>query len=67
MRTKGVYFLTNVSIPTARIVSFGIVRFSLHETLWYCLFLSESTIFGNSCVIFFQSDFISIAKTENYF
>ena len=48
-------------------VSFGNLRISLHKTLWCCLFFSESNIFENSCVNLFQSDFITIGNTENYF
>ena len=62
-------FRTNVSILTATclIVSLGSLRFSLHKTLKLGLFLLESGIFENCCVILFQSDVISIAKTENQF
>ena len=57
-------FLTSNSILTASclIASFGILRISLHKTLWCCLFLSESNIFENSSVNLFQSDLISIGK-----
>ena len=48
-------------------VSFGNLRISLHKTLCCCLFLSESNIFENSCVNFFQFDFFSIGNTENHF
>ena len=61
--------LTKVSIVTASclIVSFGILRISLHKILWCCLFLSGSNFFENSCVNLFQSDLLSIGKTENHF
>ena len=32
-----------------------------------CLFLSESNIFENFCVILFQSDLLSVGKTEYHF
>ena len=62
-------FRTNVSILNASclIVSFSILRISLHKTIWCCLFPSESNVFENSCVNLFQSDFIFIGKTENPF
>ena len=69
MRIRGIYFSNECSNLTASclIVSFGILRFSLHKTLWCCLFLSESNIFRSSCVNLFQSDLISIGKIENHF
>ena len=47
MRIRGICFSpTSVSSLTASclIVLFGILRISLHKTLWCCLFLSESKI-----------------------
>ena len=60
---------TSVSILTASclIVSLGNLQFSLHKSLRCCLFLSDSIIFENSCVSLFQSDFISLGKTEIIF
>ena len=51
---RGKDFLTNFSFLTASclIVSFGILRISLHKILWCCLFFTESNIFEVSCVNF---------------
>ena len=43
------------------------LRISLHKTLWCYLFLSETNHFENSCVNCFQSDFISIGRSQNLF
>ena len=62
-------FLTKISSLTAScfIVSLRRLRILLHRTLGRCLFLSESNIFENSPVNLFQSDLMSISRTEKSF
>ena len=39
----------------------------MHTTHWCCLFLSEPSIFENSCVNFFQSGLVSLVDLKTIF
>ena len=50
------------------VLLFHLVVYEFHCIEFFdVVFFSESNIFENSCVNLFQSDFISLGKTENHF
>ena len=69
MGFEGVCFYYEVSFLAAScfIVSLKSLRISLQKIFWFYLFLSESNILENSWVNRFQSDLISIGRTEKLF
>ena len=67
MGFEGVLFYYKVSFLAASCFIVSLKSLRISAKTWFYLFLSESDNFENSWLCRFQSDLISIGRTENFF